>query len=129
MRFSSLYRFGELDVGTTCQEAHRINKVNIVELANVRDDVAAFTAPEAMPGLRNGIYFAGGRFLLMERAAAPEILAALAHHRAFGEELNQIVRFTNLAYVLVGKDCCSPFYLPVQQNQRHQASMRPLDAG
>ena len=104
MCLGSLGRFGKFDVGTTSKEAHRIDEINIIELANIRDDVAAFAAAEAMPGLRNGINFAGRRFFLMERTAAPEIFATLAHNRALSKKLHQIVGLAYFTYVLIGED-------------------------
>lgn len=40
----------------------------------------------------------------MKRAATPKVLATLTHYRALGKKLDQIVCFTNFAYVFVGED-------------------------
>ena len=113
MRLCGLGRFGKFNIGSTGKEAHRIDEIDVIELANIRDDIAAFAAAEAMPGLRHGINFAGRRFFLMERTAAPEVLAALAHNRAFSEKLHQIVGLAYFTYVLIGENGAHPpFFRP-----------------
>lgn len=58
MGLAGLSRFGELYVGTTRQEPYGVYEIDVVKLSDVRDDVSAFAAAEAMPGLRNGINLA-----------------------------------------------------------------------
>ena len=99
-----LGRLSKFDVCTASQKTDSINKIDIIKFANIGNDVATFAATKAMPGLRNRINLARRRFLLMERATTPKVLPPLTHYRTFSKKLDQIVSFTNLTYVFVGKN-------------------------
>ena len=98
----SLGIFRDLDARTLRQKAHRIGEPQIIDLHDERDDVAALAAAETMPELRRGVDLERGRFLVMERAATPEITSALAQLDPIAHDGDQIARFAHATDVSLG---------------------------
>ena len=103
---------GQLDMGTVGKFAHRFGKCQILGLHHKTECIPACPAAEAMPQLRGGIDFQRGGFLVMQRAAAPEIATALAHRSAFANKRHDIGRFAHLLDIVIADDGRSPPFLP-----------------
>ena len=104
---------GNLDARPFRQPANRLGKAQVFKLHDVRKDIAAFAASEAVPQLGGWVYLARRRALLMEGTAAPEIAPALAQGRPLSHERDQIARLAHAAHVLFADARHAAPFLPV----------------
>ena len=93
------------------QVAHGFRKRDVLRLHDVGKHVAALAAAKAVPQLQCGIDFARRRFLVVERAAQPEVAAALLDRRPFSHDGDQVACLAYLLDVLVA-DCHMRACLP-----------------
>ena len=84
--------------------ANGVGKGEIVLFHDETEHVPALSATEAMPQLRNGVYLARWSFLVMERAATPEIAPPLAKRYTLADNGDDVACFPNLLDILVA-DC------------------------
>ena len=94
-------RFGNLNACAARKLAHGIDETDIVELHHEAENVSAFAAAETMPQLRRRIDFERGGFLVMERAATPEIAATLTQNDPLPRNGDQIARLAHAANIII----------------------------
>ena len=92
---------GNVDMGALCQVAHRFGKRQVLGFHDEGEHVAAFPAAEAMPQLQGGVYLARRGFLVMERAAQPEIATALLDRTRLAHDGHQVAGLADLLDILI----------------------------
>ena len=92
---------GNVDMGALCQVAHRFGKRQVLGFHDEGEHVAAFPAAEAMPQLQGGVYLARRGFLVMKRAAQPEIATALLDRTRLAHDGHQVAGLANLLDILI----------------------------
>ena len=91
----------DVDVGAFRQVANRVEEVEPLALHDVVEDVAARVAAEAVPQAGRGRHVERRALLLMEGAAAPEVVAARAQDDRLGDEVDDVGRLADALLVLV----------------------------
>ena len=103
-------RLMDFDSRAVGKLAHGIGEIDVLGLHDVREDVAALMAAEAVEQLGGGVDLARRGPLFVEGAAAPEGAPLLAKGNAVGEHGYDIARFPDLPDVLVADShgACPP---------------------
>ena len=94
---------GDLDVGSLGQAMHRFGEGQVLHLHDIGEHVPAFPATEAMERLPDRVDLARRGFLVMERAAHPEIAALLLERGTLPHQGDQIVCLADFLLIFLGE--------------------------
>ena len=116
---------GQLDMRPVRELADGLGEREVLRLHDEAERVAAGAAAETVPQLGGGVDLERGRLLVVQRAAAPEVAAALAHRRALADERDDVGRLAHFLDVVIADDgllAAFPPYPRVSQPSIAQAS-------
>ena len=87
---------GQHDACAVGQDAHGLGKLDVVALHHEVEAVAALAAAKALPEAPVRHHMKRRGLLMMEGAAAPHVMAALAQGHRFADKLHEVGRLAHL---------------------------------